>query len=54
MRAPRVVIAPVSSGRRDQLVSAGAIVAKRYTCEAILPQWQAFLAARRLTAVELP
>lgn len=37
------VIDPACATRRDELVSLGATVAQRYTCEAILPKWQAFL-----------
>jgi glycosyltransferase involved in cell wall biosynthesis len=42
-RAIGQVIDPACSTRRDELVSLGATIAQRYTCEAILPKWQAFL-----------
>jgi glycosyltransferase involved in cell wall biosynthesis len=37
------VIDPARSVRRDELVSLGARVARRYVHDAIIPQWQAFL-----------
>lgn len=39
------VIDPPRSQRRDDLVALGAKVAQRYTCEAILPKWHAFLSS---------
>ena len=43
VRALVSVIDGGNLGRRDELVSRGAIVAKRYTYDAILPKWQKFL-----------
>jgi len=45
-RALRCVVDPANSVRRDDLVAKGAIVAKRYDAEIIVPQWQAFLQSR--------
>lgn len=42
-RAIQQVIEPTQSVHRQGLVSRGQAVASRYTCDAILPQWQAFL-----------
>ena len=53
-RAIREVIEPTRAARRDALVSLGATVARRYTCEAILPKWQAFLASHSATGVGVP
>jgi glycosyltransferase involved in cell wall biosynthesis len=50
--AIRDVIDPARSSRRDELVSIGSRVARRYACETILPQWQAFLASHGLTRTE--
>jgi glycosyltransferase involved in cell wall biosynthesis len=44
-RAIRAVINPARS-RRDELVVRGAKIARQYTCEAILPKWQAFLTSQ--------
>jgi glycosyltransferase involved in cell wall biosynthesis len=45
-RALHDVIDPSHSSRRDELILRGAKVARRYTCEAIMPKWQAFLSSR--------
>jgi glycosyltransferase involved in cell wall biosynthesis len=45
VRALRAVIDATSDQRREQLVSLGAAVARRYTCEALASSWRAFLAA---------
>jgi glycosyltransferase involved in cell wall biosynthesis len=42
-RAITNVIAPENVQRREELIAKGAIVAKRYLYEAILPRWEAFL-----------
>lgn len=42
-RAISDVIDPARARRRDELVSSGASVARRYTSDAILPKWHAFL-----------
>jgi glycosyltransferase involved in cell wall biosynthesis len=42
-RAIAQVIDPENAARRDELVSRGAMVARRYDYEVILPQWEAFL-----------
>jgi glycosyltransferase involved in cell wall biosynthesis len=42
-RAIQSVIDPARAARREELVAQGAAVSRRYTYEAILPQWQAFL-----------
>jgi glycosyltransferase involved in cell wall biosynthesis len=43
LRGIRTVIDPEHARRRDELVSLGATVARRYVHEAILPKWQNFL-----------
>jgi glycosyltransferase involved in cell wall biosynthesis len=53
-RAVNDVIATANSCRRVELISKGAVVARRYTCEAILPKWHAFLASCRTTQAEIP
>jgi glycosyltransferase involved in cell wall biosynthesis len=42
-RAIHALINPENRAHRQALVERGAKVASRYTCETILPQWQAFL-----------
>lgn len=42
-RAIREVIDPARSARRNELVAQGAVISKRYTEEAVLPQWESFL-----------
>jgi glycosyltransferase involved in cell wall biosynthesis len=42
-RAIETVIDPADPSRRDELIAKGALVSKRYGCEVILPQWEAFL-----------
>jgi hypothetical protein len=42
-RAIQNVIGPANTGRRAELVAQGAIVARRYDYEVILPQWESFL-----------
>jgi glycosyltransferase involved in cell wall biosynthesis len=42
-QAIQSVIDPAHSGRRDSLITRGAVVAQRYTQDAILPKWQSFL-----------
>ena len=37
------VIDPAHSGRREDLITKGAIVAERYVHDSILPKWQSFL-----------
>jgi glycosyltransferase involved in cell wall biosynthesis len=37
------VIDPAHSGRREDLVARGAVVARRYSQDSILPKWQSFL-----------
>lgn len=49
-RALRNVIDPDRASHRGQLVQAGGAAATRYSCEAILPKWQAFLNRLRTTA----
>jgi glycosyltransferase involved in cell wall biosynthesis len=44
--AIRRVISPDRELRREQLLRFGAMVADRYTCEAIMPKWHEFLASR--------
>ena len=46
VRAIQGVIDPANGPRRDELRVLGAKIAQRYTCEAILPKWQAFLSTR--------
>jgi glycosyltransferase involved in cell wall biosynthesis len=46
VRAVRGVIDSESSARREALVRAGAVLARRYSSEAIMPQWDAFLRER--------
>lgn len=53
-RAIWEVIDPAHSVHRDKLVSLGAVVARRYTCEAILPKWQAFLASPNTARATVP
>jgi glycosyltransferase involved in cell wall biosynthesis len=43
VRALKDVIDSARAPRRAELVSRGEIVARRYSCEEILPKWQAFL-----------
>jgi glycosyltransferase involved in cell wall biosynthesis len=43
VRAIHAVIDPLQSARRNELVSRGAIVARRYSRESVLPQWISFL-----------
>jgi glycosyltransferase involved in cell wall biosynthesis len=45
-RAIQSVIDPANAARRQELVRQGAALAQRYTCEAIMPQWEAFLRDR--------
>jgi glycosyltransferase involved in cell wall biosynthesis len=45
VRAMLTVIDPARR-RREELVATGAEIARRYTCETILPQWRSFLASR--------
>jgi len=45
-RAIFAVIENTKAGYRQDLVQRGAIVARRYAPEAVLPQWEAFLRAR--------
>jgi glycosyltransferase involved in cell wall biosynthesis len=45
-RAINVVIDPAAELRRNQLVARGALVARQYTHEVIVPKWQAFLESR--------
>jgi glycosyltransferase involved in cell wall biosynthesis len=42
-RAIQNVIGSANTGRRAELVAQGAIVARRYDYEVILPQWESFL-----------
>jgi hypothetical protein len=42
------VIAPAHSSYRNELVSRGAAVARRYSCEVILPKWRDFLASQQV------
>jgi len=42
-RAIQSVIDPARSGRREELITKGAVVAERYTHDSILPKWQSFL-----------
>jgi glycosyltransferase involved in cell wall biosynthesis len=44
------VIDPANSGRRDELVEKGAIVAKRYDHDAILPRWRTLFNAGTVAA----
>lgn len=44
------VIAPANSGRREELVGKGAIVAKRYDHDAILPRWRTLFNAGTVAA----
>jgi glycosyltransferase involved in cell wall biosynthesis len=37
------VIGPAHSGRRDELIARGAVVAERYVHASILPKWRSFL-----------
>jgi glycosyltransferase involved in cell wall biosynthesis len=43
------VIDPTQSLRRAELVSLGATVARRYSCEAILPKWHSFMSSCLVT-----
>ncbi len=43
VRALECVIAPNGEPRRDELIAKGSSVSSRYTYDAILPQWEAFL-----------
>jgi glycosyltransferase involved in cell wall biosynthesis len=52
-RAIARLIGPSEDMRRSDLVARGAVVARRYGYEKILPQWQAFLAAQ-CSEVESP
>jgi glycosyltransferase involved in cell wall biosynthesis len=45
-RAVTSLIDPAHCARRTELVARGAVVARRYAYETILPQWQAFLTAQ--------
>jgi hypothetical protein len=45
-RAITELIGPSQDMRRSDLVARGAMVARRYAYEKILPQWQAFLSAQ--------
>jgi glycosyltransferase involved in cell wall biosynthesis len=45
-RAIKAVIDPAHSRRREELVARGAVVARRYSYEVILPKWEAFLESR--------
>jgi glycosyltransferase involved in cell wall biosynthesis len=47
VRAIVKVIDPSQTARRDELVSKGADIARRYEYQTILPQWQAFLSSMR-------
>jgi hypothetical protein len=47
-RALREVIDLRCAERRDYLIKRGAIVAERYSYEAILPQWRSLLGAESL------
>jgi len=49
-RAIQTVIDPNQRARRDDLVSRGAQVSRRYSFEAILPQWQSFLGSASTTS----
>jgi glycosyltransferase involved in cell wall biosynthesis len=49
--AIRKVIDPAHRVRRDELIARGAVVARRYDPEVILPQWESFLKSRINTAV---
>ena len=42
-RAIRTVIGLAGAARRDELIAKGAVVARRYDYEVILPKWEAFL-----------
>jgi glycosyltransferase involved in cell wall biosynthesis len=44
-RAIHAIIDPNNRARRDELIARGAKVAARYSCDAILPRWRAFLAS---------
>jgi glycosyltransferase involved in cell wall biosynthesis len=50
-RAIQNVIHPTRSVRRDELIAKGAIVARRYDYEVILPQWESFLQSVSRSAV---
>jgi glycosyltransferase involved in cell wall biosynthesis len=52
-RAIAALIGPSQDMRRADLVAQGAVVARRYAYEKILPQWQAFLTAQS-SEVESP
>jgi hypothetical protein len=45
-RAIAELIGPSKDVRRADLVAQGAVVARRYAYEKILPQWQAFLSSQ--------
>jgi glycosyltransferase involved in cell wall biosynthesis len=44
--AIRNLVDPAQALRREELVTSGAVVARRYECEAILPKWQEFLTSQ--------
>lgn len=43
VRSIHAVIDPHQSARRDELLGRGALVARRYSRETLLPKWQSFL-----------
>lgn len=51
-RAIRNVIEPAPDARREELVRLGARVAERYSYEAIMPKWHAFLTCNALAATD--
>jgi glycosyltransferase involved in cell wall biosynthesis len=53
-RAIAELIGPSKDMRRADLVARGAVVARRYAYEKILPQWQAFLSSQCSEIESLP
>jgi hypothetical protein len=53
-RAIQAVIGPANTARRGELIAKGAVVARRYDYEVILPKWEAFLKTVSASALDTP
>jgi glycosyltransferase involved in cell wall biosynthesis len=53
-RAIQAVIGPANTERRGELIAKGAVVARRYDYEVILPKWEAFLKTVSASALDTP